>query len=310
MSGGAPLTATELAERTGTAERYVREWLGAQAAQGYVRYDGEGRYSLPVEHAVALTDEDSPAFVAGAFQVALAAVRSTDDITEAFRTGAGLDWGAHHHDLYPGTERFFRPNYVNYLTQEWIPALDGFAERLVEGIRVLDVGCGHGASTILMGLSYPASTVVGLDPHGPSIEAARKRAAEAGIGDVVRFEVGSVEEVAGTYDLVTFFDCLHDMGHPDAACAAVRRVLRPDGAALIVEPRAGNAVEENLNPVGAVYYAASTLLCTPNALAQGGSALGAQAGEARLREVVLGSGFSEFRQIAETPFNQVYAARP
>jgi SAM-dependent methyltransferase len=309
MADGKPITSRTLAERTGTSERYVREWLGAQAAQGFLRYEGEQRYSLPVEHAVALTDEDSPAFVAGAFQVGLAAVRSTDRMTEAFRTGEGIGWGEHDHDLYPGTERFFRPNYLNYLAQEWIPALDGFEARLSSGIRVLDLGCGHGASTILMGTTYPASTFLGTDPHPASVEEARKRAAETGVSDRVKFEVGTAQQIDGTYDLVTFFDCLHDMGRPDLACEAVRDVLAPDGAVLVVEPRAGDTIEENLNPIGAVYYAASTLLCTPNAISQNGEALGAQAGEARIREVFQGAGFGDFRRIAETPFNMVYAAR-
>ena len=309
MADGQPVTSSTLAERTATSERYVREWLGAQAAQGYLRYDGDGTYSLPLEHAVALTNEDSPACVVGGFQVALAAMRSTDRLTDAFRSGEGIGWGEHDRDLYPGTERFFRPNYVNYLSQEWIPELYDFEQRLQQGIRVLDMGCGHGASTILLGQTYPASTFVGVDPHPGSVEAARKRASEAGVGDRVRFEVGTAEQINGTYDLVAFFDCLHDMGHPDTACAAVRGALAPEGGVLIVEPRAGDTVEENLNPIGAVYYAASTLLCTPNAIAQGGEALGAQAGEARIRDVVLGAGFSDFRRVAETPFNLVYGAR-
>lgn len=310
MAGAGPVTPAELADRTGTVERYVREWLSAQAATGYVTYEGDGRFSLPAEHAVALTDESSPACVIGAFETALAAVHSTDRLAEAFRTGEGVGWGEHHHDLFEGCERFFRPGYQANLIATWLPALDGVEDRLVAGARVADVGCGHGASTILMARAYPASTFVGLDAHGPSIEAARAHAAEAGVADSTTFEQRSVHEITGPYDLVCFFDCLHDMGDPVGGLARVRAALAPGGTLMLVEPMAGDRVEDNLNPVGAAYYGFSTLLCTPSSLSQDvGAALGAQAGEARLREVATAAGFTSVRRVAETPFNMVLEVR-
>jgi 2-polyprenyl-3-methyl-5-hydroxy-6-metoxy-1,4-benzoquinol methylase len=306
MAGAGPLTAGELAERTSTTERYVREWLAAQAAVGYVTYSGEGLYALPDEHAVALTDETSPACVIGAFELALASVQSTDRLTEAFRTGEGVGWGEHHHDLFEGCERFFRPGYEANLVETWLPALDGVIAKLRGGARVADIGCGHGASTITMAEAFPASTFTGFDAHEPSIAAARKRAAEAGVGDRATFEVATAKELDGTYDLVCFFDCLHDMGDPIGACRHVRDRLAPGGTVMLVEPAAGDFIEDNLNPVGAAYYAFSTLLCTPSSLSQEvGTALGAQAGEARLREVVTSAGFTSLRRVAETPFNMV-----
>jgi SAM-dependent methyltransferase len=306
MAGAGSLTAEELADRTGTAERYVREWLAAQAATGYVVYDGDDRYSLPDEHAIPLTDETSPACVIGAFETALASVHSTDRLTEAFRTGHGVGWGEHHHDLYEGCERFFRPGYRANLVDAWLPALDGVVPKLEEGGRVADVGCGHGASTILMAEAFPSSTFTGFDAHEPSITAARKRAADQGVGDRARFEVATAQDFPGSYDLVCFFDCLHDMGDPVGACAHVRSALAPGGTLLLVEPMAGDRVEDNLNPVGAAYYGFSTLLCMPNSLSQDvGTALGAQAGEARLRDIVTSAGFTSVRRVAETPFNMV-----
>ncbi|MGH9249079.1 MAG: class I SAM-dependent methyltransferase [Acidimicrobiales bacterium] len=306
MAGAGSLTAEELADRTGTAERYVREWLAAQSATGYVVYDGDDRYSLPDEHAIPLTDETSPACVIGAFETALASVHSTDRLTEAFRTGHGVGWGEHHHDLYEGCERFFRPGYRANLVDAWLPALDGVVPKLEEGGRVADVGCGHGASTILMAEAFPSSTFTGFDAHEPSITAARKRAADQGVGDRARFEVATAQDFPGSYDLVCFFDCLHDMGDPVGACAHVRSALAPGGTLLLVEPMAGDRVEDNLNPVGAAYYGFSTLLCTPNSLSQDvGTALGAQAGEARLRDIVTSAGFTSVRRVAETPFNMV-----
>jgi SAM-dependent methyltransferase len=306
MAGAGPLTAQELADRTGTVERYVREWLAAQAATGYVAYDGDGRYSLPDEHAIPLTDETSPACVIGAFETALASVHSTDRLTEAFRTGQGVGWGEHHHDVYEGCERFFRPGYQANLVGAWLPALDGVVPKLESGALVADVGCGHGASTILMAEAFPSSTFIGFDAHGPSITAARKRAADAGVGDRARFEVAAAQDFPGSYDLVCFFDCLHDMGDPLTACAHARSALEPGGTVLLVEPMAGDGVEDNLNPVGAAYYGFSTLLCTPNSLSQDvGTALGAQAGEARLRDIVTSAGFASVRRVAETPFNMV-----
>jgi SAM-dependent methyltransferase len=311
MAGAGPLTPAELAERTGTTERYVREWLSAQAATGYLDHVGGDRFELPDEHAVVLTDETSPACVIGAFETALAAVHSTDRLTDAFRNGSGVGWGEHHHDLFEGCERFFRPGYQANLVSTWLPALDGVVAKLEAGARVADVGCGHGASTLLMAEAYPASTFVGFDAHGPSIEAARKRASDAGVADRTRFEVATALDFDGTYDLVCFFDSLHDMGDPAGACAHVRQALEPDGTLLLVEPMAGDSVADNLNPVGAAYYGFSTLLCTPGSLSQDvGTALGAQAGEARLRELATRAGFDTVRRVAETPFNMVLEVKP
>jgi 2-polyprenyl-3-methyl-5-hydroxy-6-metoxy-1,4-benzoquinol methylase len=304
-----PTTAAELARATGTTERYVREWLAAQAASGFVRYVGDGRYRLPEEHAVVLTDETSPVCLIGAFQLASAAVQSTDRLAEAFRTGAGIGWGEHHHELFPGCERFFAPSYRNHLVASWIPALDGVEATLRAGASVADVGCGHGASTLLMAQAYPAGTVTGFDPHPDSITTARKRAAEAGLADQARFEVAAATDYPGRYDLITFCDSLHDMGDPASAARHAREALRPGGRIMIVEPAAGDAVEDNLNPVSAAYYGFSTFLCTPNALTQSTTALGAQAGEARLREVLADAGFTTVRRVAETPFNMVLEAR-
>jgi SAM-dependent methyltransferase len=310
MSGAGPLTPGELATRTGTAERYVREWLSAQAARGYVSYDGAGRFTLPDEHAIPLTDETSPACVIGAFEIALGSVYAADTIAECFRTGEGFAWGAQHQHVLGGCERFFRPGYLNHLASEWIPALDGVEGKLTNGGRIADVGCGHGASTLLLAEAYPESTIVGFDAHDGSIDAARKRAADSGLADRVEFEVASASTFTGTYDLVCFFDCLHDMGDPAGACAHVREHLATDGTLMLIEPFAGDDLNDNLNPVGAAYYAFSTLLCTPCSLSQEvGAALGAQAGEAQLRDVVLGAGFKTLRRVAETPFNIVLEAK-
>ena len=289
MADAGPLSSTELAERTATAERYVREWLNAQAAGGYVSYDPRTeRYTLPPEQAFALADEDSPVFLPGAFQGMVAAVRDSHLLTDAFRTGAGVGWDEHTSDLFEGTERFFRTGYHANLVSSWIPALEGVEAKLRSGATVADVGCGHGASTILLAQAYPASAFVGFDYHPPSIERARARAVEAGVQERVRFEVATATDYPGTdYDLVACFDCLHDMGDPVGVARHVRSSLRPDGTWLIVEPFAADHVEDNLNPVGRLYYAASTLVCTPASLAQSvGTALGAQAGEARLREII------------------------
>jgi SAM-dependent methyltransferase len=310
MSGAGPLTPAELAERTGTAERYVREWLSAQAARGYVSYDGAGRFVLPDEHAVPLTDETSPACVIGAFEIALGSVYATDTIAERFRTGTGFSWGDHDGHVLGGCERFFRPGYLNNLASEWIPALDGVEAKLTRGARVADVGCGHGASTLLLAQTYPASTIVGFDAHQGSIDAARKRAADAGLASTVRFDVASATTFEGQFDLICFFDCLHDMGDPAAACAHVCDQLAPGGTLMLIEPFANDDLSDNLNPVGAAYYGFSTLLCTPSSLSQDvGTALGAQAGEARLREIVIGAGFKTLRRVAETPFNIVLEAK-
>jgi len=311
-AAGRPLTSVELADEVDCAERYVREWLNGQAASGYVTYTGDGRYRLTAEQAAAFTDESNPACVIGGYQAMLAATRAVDQLTDAFRTGNGVGWHEHHHDLFCGTERFFRPGYIANLTSTWIPALDGVEEKLRSGARVADVGCGHGASTIVMAKEYPNSTFVGFDYHQPSIEVARKAASAAGVADQVSFEVASAKAFPGTgYDLVTFFDCLHDMGDPSGAAVHVRESLTPDGTWLIVEPFANDDVADNLTPVGRVFYSVSTLVCTPASLSQEvGAALGAQAGEGRLRAVVAAGGFTRFRRAAETPFNLVLEARP
>jgi 2-polyprenyl-3-methyl-5-hydroxy-6-metoxy-1,4-benzoquinol methylase len=311
MAGAGPVTSSELAKKTGTSERYIREWLGAQAATGYVTYDGNGRYQLPDEHAIPLTDESSPACVIGAFETALGSVIATDRIADAFVSGDGLFWGDQDPHVHTGCERFFRPGYINFLTTNWIPAMDGVESRLHQGIRVADVGCGHGASTLHLAKAYPQSTFVGYDPHDKSIEAAHKHAADAGVADRTTFERGTAKQIDGSYDLITFFDCLHDMGDPTGALQAAKAHLADGGSMLLVEPMAGDKVEDNLNPVGAAYYGFSTLLCTPNSLSQETkTALGAQAGEARLREVASEAGLSSFRRVAETPFNLVFEIRP
>jgi 2-polyprenyl-3-methyl-5-hydroxy-6-metoxy-1,4-benzoquinol methylase len=312
LADGGPQTPAELAKRTKTTERYVREWLSSQAAGGYVTYEpSSGKFSLSEEQAFALADENSPVFLPGAFQVALAAVKAEEQVAERFRTGAGLGWHEHHPELFVGTERFFRPGYAANLVSAWIPALDGVDEKLKSGARVADVGCGLGASTILMAKSYPKSEFVGFDYHDKSIETARQRAKDAGVGERIRFEVAMAKNYPGKdYDFVTFFDCLHDMGDPAGASSHVRSTLKKDGTWMIVEPNAGDKLEDNLNPIGRAFYGASTLLCTPASLSQEvGLALGAQAGEKRLREVVTSGGFTKFRRAAQTPFNLIFEAR-
>ncbi|MGO9557956.1 MAG: class I SAM-dependent methyltransferase [Acidimicrobiales bacterium] len=313
LAGAGPLAPGELAERAGVTERYVREWLNAQAAGGFVEYDPDsGRYTLLPEQAVALTDESSPAYLPGFFQIALGAVLDSPRITEAFKSGAGIGWHDHVSDVHEGCERFFRPGYNANLVASWLPALDGVVEKLERGTTVADVGCGHGASTVLMAQAFPNSTFIGSDYHEGSIAVARERAAQAGVSDRATFEVApAVSYTGGPYDLVTMFDCLHDMGDPIGAARHVLSSLSEDGTWLIVEPAAGDRVEDNLNPVGRAYYAFSTLICTPSSLAQEvGLALGAQAGEARIRNVVTSAGFGSFRRAAETPFNLVFEARP
>jgi SAM-dependent methyltransferase len=290
----------------------VREWLNAQAAGGYVAYDPvTGRYHLPPEQVVALTEADSPAYLPGFFEIAIGSVLDSPRITDAVRSGAGVGWHEHNHHVHDGCERFFRAGYNASLVDAWLPALDGVVERLERGARVADVGCGHGSSTILMARAFPNSTFVGSDYHAGSIETARDRARDAGVEDRVRFEVAPAAAYGGTgYDLVTMFDCLHDMGDPVGAARHVRGTLAPDGTWMIVEPAAGDSVEDNLNPVGRAYYGFSTLLCTPASLSQEVAlALGAQAGQAKIAGVVEEAGFGHFRRAAETPFNLVFEAR-
>jgi SAM-dependent methyltransferase len=312
MADGEPVSADELALRTGTDPRYVREWLSNQAAGQYVSYAPDtATFHLTPEQSLALAQEGSPAFVPGAFQLATALIKDAPRIEQAFRSGDGVGWHEHHHDLFAGTERFFRPGYAANLISAWIPALDGVQERLEQGGVVADVGCGHGASTIIMARAFPSSEFVGFDYHAASIEHARRSAADAGLGDRVSFEVASAKDYPGdAYDLVAMFDCLHDMGDPVGAAEHVRETLGTDGTWMIVEPYAGDRLEDNLNPVGRVFYGASTLVCTPASRDQEvGLALGAQAGESRLRDVVTSGGFTRFRRATETPFNIVLEAR-
>jgi 2-polyprenyl-3-methyl-5-hydroxy-6-metoxy-1,4-benzoquinol methylase len=311
MAKGGPMTAGELAAATGCNQRYVSEWLNNQAAGGYVTYDAATKkFALPPEQGMALADEGSPFFVAGAFQLIAAALKAEPRIKENFRTGKGMEWGEHDPELFEGTERFFRPNYVGNLVSNWIPALDGVEAKLKRGAKVADVGCGHGASTLLMAQAYPNSTFVGFDYHAPSIETCRRRAKAAGVEGRATFQTaGSTDFPGSGYDLVACFDCLHDMADPLACAKQVRKSLADDGTWMIVEPFASDKPEENHTPVGRVYYAASTLICVPCSLAQHGPALGAQAGAARLKQVVEAGGFKRFRTATQTPFNLVLEAR-
>ncbi len=312
MAAHGPMTAAELAKRTETSERYIREWLDAQAAAEYVVYDpATTRYTLPPEHVAVLADESSPAFFPGLFEVAAACWAATDKTAQNFRTGQGLEWGHHHPCLFQGTERFFRSSYIGNLVSAWIPALEGVTAKLEQGAKVADVGCGVGASTILMAQAFPKSRFWGFDYHAGSVELATKRAEAAGVGDRVKFAVAKATDFpANDYDVVCFFDCLHDMEDPKGAAKRVRQTIAKDGTWMIVEPFASDKPERNHNGVGRVYYSASTMLCVPHSLAFGGPALGAQAGEARLREVVDAGGFTRMRRASETPFNMVLEARP
>ncbi len=313
MADQGPMTPAELAKRTGTSERYVREWLANQAAGGYVAYDaGTGTFTLQEEQAMCLADENSPTFLPGGFQVLLASHKSLPHIIEAFRTGGGFPWTQHDAELFEGTERFFRPGYAANLISSWIPSLDGVEAKLRSGGRVADVGCGLGASTIIMAKAFPNSEFVGYDYHPRSVELARQRAKDAGVADRVKFDIATAAEYPGNgYDLVAFFDSLHDMGDPPGIARHVRQTLGGDGTWMIVEPAAGEKIEDNLNPIGRVYYAASTLVCVPNARSQKGDGLGAQAAESRLREAIVDEGgFRQFRRASETPFNRVFEAKP
>ena len=311
LASAGSATPAELATATSTNERYLREWLINQAAGGYVEYDAaSGRYSLSPEQAMALTDESSPFYVGGGFYVVKAMTNAVNRIEDHFKNGGGMLWGEHDSDLFVGTERFFRPGYAAHLIASWIPALSGTEEKLKAGAKVADIGCGHGSSTIIMAQAYPKSRFWGFDNHEKSIATARQRAVDAGVSDRVTFAVANASELPDEqYDLVTFFDCLHDMGDPVGACKRAAEVLATDGSVLIVEPMAGNTVEENFNIIGRTFSGASTLCCTSNSLATNGPALGAVAPESAIREVVLSGGFREFRRATETPFNRIFEAR-
>lgn len=313
MAGSGPLTSSEIASKTGTHERYVREWLASQAAGGFVTYDpATTRYSLPAEQAMALADESSPVFLPGFFEIVEACIKDVPKITDAFKSGKGVGWHEHDGCLFGGTERFFRPNYRAHLVNEWIPALGDVEAKLKAGASVADVGCGLGTSTILMAHAYPKSKFVGFDYHPRSIELAREAATKAGVSDRVKFEVAKAKDFPGKgYQFVAFFDCLHDMGDPEGAARHVLQSLDANGTWMIVEPFANDKLEDNLNPIGRVFYGASTMLCTPASVSQEvGLALGAQAGEGRLTNILKSAGFKRVRRAAETPFNIVLEARP
>jgi SAM-dependent methyltransferase len=308
-----PTDAAGLSAATDCDARLVQEWLDAQFVSGYCHFSGQtGTYWLSPEQAAVLADPGSPAFMVGSMTLAASTAKDEEKVREAFRTGAGLAWHEHHHDLFHGTERLFRPGYVANLVSQWIPALEGVAERLTDGATVADLGCGHGASTIVLAQAFPGSTIHGFDYHPASIDVARKRAAEAGVADRVRFEVASAQDFPGTgYALVCVFDALHDMGDPAGAARHIREALAPDGTWLLVEPMAGAGVEDNANPVGRIFYSASTCICTPAAQSQpGGFALGAQVPDATWAAVVTAAGFAHFRRATETPFNRIFEARP
>jgi SAM-dependent methyltransferase len=312
-AAGDELTPEELARKTGTHPRIIKEWLAAQAAGGFVTYNpASGRYTLPEEQALALTNENSPAYIVGFYQVLAGLFKDQDKIIEVFRTGRGLGWGDHHHYLFEGTERSFKPYYVANLTSRWIPALEGVEEKLREGdAKIADVGCGHGVSTILMAKAYPNSKIVGFDYHKPSIEWANKEAEKEGLKNITFEVAGSTDYPGDDYDLVTFFDCFHDMGNPSAAARHVLQTLeKKNGTWMLVEPFANDKIEDNLNPLGRLNYSASTMICVPASLNENGPALGAQAGEKRIAEIVRSAGFSKFRRAIETPFNLVFEAGP
>jgi len=311
MADGVAVTPQQLAERTGCNARLLREWLSAHAASGYMEHQN-GEFRLPEEHAMALAIEDSPVYVAGGASVVAALYHDKDKLVAAMRGDGGLAWGDHHPCMFSGTEKFFRPGYRAHLVAEWLPALEDVVGKLERGARVADVGCGHGASTIVMAQSFPASSFVGFDYHQPSIDVANQRAGQAQVAERTNFQRASAKDYPGNdYDLICFFDCLHDMGDPVGAAQHARQALKPDGTVLLVEPFANDRLDDNQNPVGRLFYAASTFICTPNSLSQEvGLGLGAQAGEARLRKVFEEAGFSRFRRAAETPFNLILEARP
>ncbi|MCA9217790.1 MAG: methyltransferase domain-containing protein [Planctomycetales bacterium] len=312
LNEAGPSTVEELADRTGVAERYMQEWLCAQAASNYVTYDAEsGKFSMTPEQAFVLADRASPFYLAPAFGSAAAFQQNEPLVAKAFKSGEGVGWGSQSKCLSCAVAQFFRPGYENHLLQAWLPAIDGMIEKLKSGARVADVGCGHGITTMIMAQAFPNSEFIGLDFHEESIEAARQHAAEKSLSNL-QFDVCLAKHVHGKFDLATIFDCLHDMGDPAGAMKHIRETLKEDGACMIVEPMAGDTLSDNLNPVGRLYYAASTMVCVPTSLAQEvGTALGAQAGEKRLKEIIVNEGgFSSLRRVAETPFNMILEARP
>jgi 2-polyprenyl-3-methyl-5-hydroxy-6-metoxy-1,4-benzoquinol methylase len=305
------MTSDELAHNTNTAERYIREWLASQAAAGYLAYDPENKkFSLSAENAMVLADENSPAYLLGGYQILRSIFKDEDKFVKIFQTGEGLRWGDHHHDLYEGTAKFFKPNYASNLVQSWIPSLKGVEQILKKGGKVADIGCGYGISTTIMAQEYPNSQFFGFDNHLPSIEAATANAKNEKVDKNVKFsQVSANESIGNDYDLVTFFDCLHDMGDPLGALKFAKQSLKPNGSCMIVEPMANDKIEDNLNMVGRIYYAASSIICVPNSLADKGIALGAQAGENRIRNLALEAGFTKFRRAIQTPFNIIYEAK-
>ncbi len=311
MAFAGPLSSEEVAKNSGTNERYVREWLINQAAGGYIDYDSDtGKYNLPDEHAMALTDENAPFNIAGGFQVINGMAKADERILENFLTGHGMGWGEHHHNLFEGTERFFRPSYLGNLLNHWLPSIPGIVEKLNAGVSVADLGCGHGASTIIMAESFPRSSFIGFDNHAPSINRANQLTISKGLTSKLKFEVAGAQNFQGTkYDFITFFDCLHDMGDPVGALKNCYSNLNEDGVIMAVEPMAGKTIQENFNPVGRIFSGASVLCCTPNALASGGYALGTVATDDALEKVVREAGFTHFRRTTETPFNRIFEIR-
>jgi SAM-dependent methyltransferase len=306
-----PLGSKQLADATGTAERYVREWLSAHAASGYIEFHpGKDQFSMTPEQAMVFSNPDSPVLMTGAFYAISSMYHDEEVMEQAFKSGKGVSWGDHHSCLFCGTEKFFRPSYSTHLVSGWLPALDGVVEKLEKGGKVADVGCGHGASTMIMAEAFPNSEFIGFDFHEGSVKHASEEAKKAGLTNIT-FKVGNAKNFPGTdYDLIAFFDCLHDMGDPVGACSHTVKALKPDGTCLLVEPFANDTLEENMNPVGRAFYSFSTMLCTPSSLSQEVVlALGAQAGEKRLREVALNCGFNRFRRATESPFNLIIEAR-
>jgi SAM-dependent methyltransferase len=312
MAKTGPVTSDELAAQTNTAERYIREWLAGQAAAGNITYSpSDQKYTLPKENAMVLAHEDSPTYIMGSYQILRSIFKDEDKFVDIFKTGKGLRWGEHHHDLFEGTAKFFKPNYMGNLVQSWIPALDGVEEKLKKGAKVADIGCGYGIPSVIMAKEYPNSRFYGFDNHEPSIDAAKQLAQKDGVADRAEFAVVSANDSIGSdYDLVAFFDCLHDMADPVGALKFAKQSLKTDGTCMIIEPMANDNIEDNLNLVGRIYYAASSMICVPNSLADDGVALGAQAGEKKIKDVAEKAGFSKFRRVSQTPFNIVYEARP